>query len=525
MGCMQGKSKEVKIDNKVRRLISRDGREFSVSLDGIQSNYSMSQHLRINKGQFIQGYDHDPYDKYNRIEVLGEGSYGRVYKVIQKETGCIRAIKEIKKIKKTHSEQEKLIKEINILKYLDHPNIVKIYEFYNAENYFYIVTEFCEGGELFNRIIQMKYFTEKLAAYVMKQLLSAVRFFHEHNIIHRDLKPENILMESSDHFFKIKVIDFGTGEIKKSKDFLTKQIGTPYYIAPEVLSYKYNEKCDIWSCGIIMYILLSGCPPFYGKNDDEIFESIKNKKLFFKQPIWNEVSDSAKSLIKSLLEYDFNKRPSAEKAMDHKWFQQFKSPEENETDIFSSFASPRSQDINLKEAMKNLKNFKAERKLQQASLYFMVHNLSPNSKDIIKLRTIFEQIDENNDGKIAKEELIKGFKKSHAGPCSEEELNLIMNRIDMDKSGYIEYQEFLLAAMDTKKLLTEENLLYAFNMFDKDMNGKISAEELKFVLGVGNEKSDKRVWKKIIDNIDSDGDGEISFEEFKKMMNALINII
>lgn len=520
MGCVPGRKRDVtNYSGKSSRGLIDDG--YIIKSSSLSS--MTQQNIKISKSQFIFEFFSNPWDKYEKLGILGEGSYGKVYKSLEKETKVLRAIKEIRKIKKTPLEQERLIKEIMILKTLDHPNIVKVFEIYDSEDYFYIVTEFCEGGELFDRLVKSRYFTENVASLVMKQLLSAIRFCHDNNIIHRDLKPENILLESNGEGLKIKVIDFGTGEIYREKKYLTKQIGTPYYIAPEVLSNKYNEKCDLWSCGVIMFILLSGCPPFYGKNDAEIYASVKNTKFTFKQKIWNEISDGAKNLITNLLESDINKRYTAEKALNHKWFNMFKSPEDNETEYESKDNfNLDSKLINLKNALSNLKNFKAERKLQQATLYFMVHSLTP-SEDIIKLRKIFEKMDENHDGRLAKAEILKCFKICKFSRFSTDDIENIMKRVDIDKSGFIEYQEFLSATLDIKKILTEENLFSAFKMFDKDCSGKISADELKNVLGIGNEKSDIRVWTKIIQEIDLDGDGEISFKEFRDMMNNLIS--
>lgn len=517
MGCLPGRSKNLSLVGNKRVSVNENCLE-----DG-ESDVNSQGALKINKQQFIQEFNVSPYDKYVRVEVLGEGSYGKVYKIVEIGTNNVRAIKEIKKNKRNKMEHEKIKKEIDILKKLDHPNILKIFEFYESEDYYYIVTEFCEGGELFDKITKYKHFSEKIAAFVIKQLLSAVRYCHENSIIHRDLKPENILLETNNDSFNIKVIDFGTGEIFKNCKFLHKQIGTPYYIAPEVLKNEYNEKCDIWSCGVILYILLSGSPPFYGKNDEEIYASVTIAKFSFKQKIWAQISDNAKNLIKALLEVDINKRPTAEKALNHKWFNILNTADDFETDLDSNInvSLQMKSGIVLKEALKNLKSFRAERKLQQATLYFMAHNLAP-SKEVEYLRKIFQKMDENNDGRLEKEEIIKGFKNCKWIKCSEEEIENIMKRVDIDRSGFIEYQEFLSATLDIKKLLTEENLITAFKMFDKDHSGKISSEELRNILVVGNEKSDERVWKKIIKEIDTDGDGEISFEEFKIMMNNLV---
>ena len=165
--------------------------------------------------------------------------------------------------------------EINILRSLDHPNIVKIFEYFEDEKRYYIVQEHIQGGELFDEIIAKGKFNEKDAAVLMKQLLSCISYCHSHNIVHRDLKPENVLLEASKEFDQIKVIDFGTAQVFRKGEHLKETIGTPYYIAPEVLANSHNEKCDIWSAGVILYILLCGYPPFNGENDLAIVESVK----------------------------------------------------------------------------------------------------------------------------------------------------------------------------------------------------------------------------------------------------------
>ena len=212
--------------------------------------------IRICPGLFVKQGKGDPYSKYELVSYLGEGGFGKVYRVKDKLTGTNRAMKIIH-VKSTSSDHEKKIsKEINILKELDHPNIMKVFEFFCSKNSIFIINELCTGGELFDKIIEVKHFSESVAANIMRQLFSAVNFCHEHGVIHRDLKPENILIENSQEkckeYFQIKIIDFGTCEILKRNKMLKEQIGTSFYIAPEVLRNSYNEKCDLWSCGVIL---------------------------------------------------------------------------------------------------------------------------------------------------------------------------------------------------------------------------------------------------------------------------------
>ena len=501
------------------------------------TKFLYSEKIKIERGLFVQSFSTNPYEKYEIISQLGEGSYGKVYKVKEKGTDIFRAMKIVKKrFSYDNPEEEKRIKkEMQILKKLDHPNIIKVFEFYNDKSEFFIISEICEGGELFDKIVKLKKFTERNAANVMKQILSAIQFCHKNQIIHRDLKPENILIEDKDinnsNFCLIKVIDFGTAEIFKKNTLLSKQIGTPYYIAPEVLNNLYNEKCDMWSCGVIMYILLCGFPPFYGKNDQEIYNSIKSGRFTFKNVIWNSVSVYAKNLIKKLLNVDFTKRPTAEEAIRDPWFSIFSDGNIYSLNECTNFKNTMTSDNNskgeklkelgLKEALYNLKNFRAERKLQLATLYFMVHTLV-EKEDVQIIRDIFNKFDLDKDGRLTKEEIEQGFKKAKYLDCSEKEINKLMDVADIDGNGYIEYQEFIAATYSKQKILSEINLRKAFDMFDNDKDEKISSDELKLILGVGNEENDI-VWSKIISEIDSDGDGVISFDEFKTMMYNLIS--
>jgi calcium-dependent protein kinase len=405
-------------------------------------------------------------------------------------------------------------KEINILKNLDHPNIIKVYEFFKTDKYIYIINELCTGGELFDKIVEVKFFSEVVACNIMRQLLSAVAYCHEKGVIHRDLKPENILIESSEEkdkdFFHIKIIDFGTSEIlKKSK--LTEQIGTSFYIAPEILKNGYNEKCDLWSCGVILYILLCGAPPFYGRNEKEIFAKVINGSYSFRQKVWNNISSEGKNLVQKLLELNPEKRLSAKEALKHKWFKN------NQNKIVN-------KNNNNTSILQNITEFCAEQKLQQATLAFLVHNFAPK-EELDELKDIFFAFDKNCDGKISKAEFVTGLSNTNALNSIIKKGNSIeglIKNIDVDNNGYIGFEEFCIALINKEKILTEKNLKMAFDVFDRDKSGGIDQNELKYILGEYNINAKEHLWNKIIEQIDLNRDGQISYEEFHKMMMEVI---
>lgn len=333
--------------------------------------------------------------------------------------------------------------------------------------------------------------------------------------MHRDLKPENLLLESSvsaenlggKKAMKIKIIDFGTSQefdSAKSKK-MEERYGTPYYIAPDVLNKSYTEKCDIWSLGVILYILLVGYPPFNGSDDKKIIDAVKKGKYTLDEPEWDDVSEEAVDLVRKCLTYDADKRISAGEALEHAWFKKFAKADK----VKKSLAS---------KALNNLKNFRAEQKLKQATLAYIVSQcLTKEETD--KMEEIFAAMDKNNDGMLSKQEIKEGYEENFGMPIDDEELDKIFDAIDTDGSGAIDYSEFLMATMNEQQLLSKEKLKAAFKMFDKDGSGTISKEEIKEALG----NVDDELAEKIIGEVDGNDDGEISFEEFELMMNNLVS--
>ncbi|KAL4500065.1 hypothetical protein ABPG73_011173 [Tetrahymena malaccensis] len=439
---------------------------------------------------------------------LGKGAFGEVRKCVHKATNLTRAVKIISKAQTPKAEQDRLKQEVEILKQLDHPNIIKIYEFYQDQKYFYIVTELCTGGELFDKIIEERSFDERKTAETMRQILHAVNYCHKNNIVHRDLKPENILYESNKPGALLKVVDFGTSIAYDPNVKMNQKLGTPYYIAPEVLSKKYDEKCDIWSCGVILYILLCGSPPFNGDNDEQIMNRVKIGKFSFDSEDWAGISDGAKSLITKMLEKDPVKRLSAQDVLNDPWLKQASG-----IDVVDK--------PTLKRALNNMQTFRAGKKLQEATWMYLVNYLA-SKEEKNELLKVFQSLDTNNDGKLQRDELIQGYKKIFNHPNPQEEVDKILTVVDKNQSGEIDYSEWVAATINRENLLSKQRLELAFKMFDQDGSGTVTKDELKQMFqGMGNV--DDKVWKQLLNEVDDNGDGQISYKEFKEMMLKLID--
>ena len=469
---------------------------------GLNITNKKNQSIRIDKSDFVRMKEDNIFDEYDLKEKLGEGAYGSVYKVQQKFTNYLRAVKAIKK---KHVDSAEFYNEIEVLKALDHPNIIKLFDCYQDKSYYYMVEEYCSGGDLFDYIQKEKFFTERKAGTIFNQLLSAVNHLHKKRIVHRDLKPENIvLIEAKNKDVFIKLIDFGTSITIKGKN-LTQELGTIYYIAPEVFMNNYNEKADIWSCGIILYTMLCGHPPFCGNKENTIKSKILHSKLVFPSKEFKTVSKEAIEYIKKLLSYNPEQRPSAEEALNNKWLKSMINHGNNQLSEY---------------IITNLIKFRTTLGLQKATVSFLTNQISIN-EEIKKLKEEFDKIDVDKDGEISKDELIKCLESIYPSQEAKLRANAIFKEIDFNNDGSINFSEFLTVNIQKEKLLNEETLDKAFRMFDLDGNGYITIEELKKTMPL--EITTKAGWRNLVSEVDKDGDYQISFKEFKEMMEKLIN--
>ncbi len=280
-------------------------------------------------------YTNIEYDYLINPQVLGVGHHGSVRECIHRTTGEKRAVKSIRRSCPSTvraSSSVGLAREIRMLRRVKHRNIVRLTDVCEDEDYVHIVTDLCEGGELFDRISaksskrtqgcsQPPCFAESMAARILYQLLNAVSYLHEQGIVHRDIKPENILFETAEEDSPVKIVDFGLSRTHYGSHDppMRAIVGTPYYIAPEVLRKNYTKSCDVWSVGIIAYILLCGYPPFNGATNNETHDSILRGRYCFPREEWKSISNEAMDFISRMLQVDPTRRMTAVQALNHPW--------------------------------------------------------------------------------------------------------------------------------------------------------------------------------------------------------------
>jgi calcium-dependent protein kinase len=341
-------------------------------------------------------------------------------------------------------------------------------------------------------------------------LLSAISYCHSKNVVHRDLKPENLLIEGDAEELIIKVGDFGNSIIFDLKNKISGIFGSLYYMAPEVLDNNYNEKCDEWSCGIILFLLLTGKPPFRGKKTSELVNNIKYAKVITESQDFSAISQEAKDLIHRLMDRNLSKRISASEALSHAWLNKFLNPENPPTALLESVLS-------------NLSLFTNTIKLKNA-IFTYVATQCMSQAELKELNSAFKQLDKNSDGKLSKEELFAVYKQKFEGKTSEKEVENIMKNVDTDKSGFIDYTEFIQASLNQKIMFSKSNLEQAFRTFDIDGNGIITASEIAEIFShdfIGEDA----VWQGVLNQVDKNGDGNIDLKEFESILFDRYNSI
>nr|DAD31129.1 TPA_asm: hypothetical protein HUJ06_009980 [Nelumbo nucifera] len=379
----------------------------------------------------------------------------------------------------------------------DHPNVVRLKATYEDNEAVHLVMELCEGGELFDRIVARGHYSERAAANVARTVAEVVKMCHENGVIHRDLKPENFLFANKRENAPLKAIDFGLSVFFKPGERFSEIVGSPYYMAPEVLKRNYGPEVDIWSSGVILYILLCGVPPFWAETEQGVAKEILRGVIDFKRDPWPRVSESAKSLVRQMLEPDPKKRLTAQQVLEHSWLQNAK----------------KAPNVPLGDIVRTrLKQFSVMNRFKKKAMRVIAEHLSVEEVEII--RDMFKLMDTDNNGKITYEELKAGLQKV-GSQLAEPEMKLLMEVADVDGNGTLDYGEFVAVTIHLQRMENDEHFRRAFLFFDRDGSGYIEMDELREALTDESGQVDAEVLNDIIHE-----DGRISYEEFVAMMKT-----
>ena len=507
--------------------------------------------MKVKLNDLVMEHQTSPWIYYKELLTLGSGTYGTVKKVcLIKNQLTIRAMKIISKENIMEGvDNSKLIDEITILKKLDHPNIMKIYECFVDKDNFYIISDFCDQGDLLGKLEKLGKMNEIVVKFIMDQVFNAVAYLHSKNVLHGDIKLENILLYTAsknkgrrftsinmdiNHLidlqkeinksqtftkrsknyvndmlnYEVKLIDFGCSKYfanKKKHKRLSGIIGSTLYCSPEVVDDLYDEKCDEWSCGVLMYMLLCGEPPFQGNSEEEIFEKIKKCDYNFKPAEFKDVSDNCKDLIRKLLEPKKRKRIKASEALRHPFFTTFFNPNK---------AMTQNKDLNI---LKNLINYKKGiSKFHETIFAFLCNNFISIDEEK-KLRAVFRYVDKEEQNLINKKNLKLALNEININ-ISEDEYNNIFKQLDGNQNDIVEYQEFLRATCDKNTLLTEENLKNTFLALSGGEEKEfITANDIKkFIFHDSNIQ--EQIFSEYLEQFGMKIDDKINFEQFYDMI-------
>ena len=549
------------VEGKYTRKISSDQESYDEDITEFEEKPKEEKpeapkdikNMKIKANKLFMERHQSPWKIYEELEEIGFGMYGVVKKVrLRTNPEIIRAMKIIPEENVVQGEGASLIDEIEILKNLEHPNIMKIYECFVDNNNYYIVSEYCDQGHLLSKLEKLERMDQIVVKFLMDQIFNAVAYLHSKNVLHGDIKLENILLikikkksgrrftsinqdfneneeltedinknfgarktsSKSNNYIKdmmnyeVKLIDFGCSKYfvkkkTKKKKKLRGIIGTSIYCSPEVVDNLYDERSDEWSCGVLMYILLSGVPPFFGETEEEIFEKVKKCKYDFTPAPFKKVSKNCKDLIRRLLEPKKQYRIKANEALRHPFFTESFDP---------NSAMTEDKDLNV------LKNFinpvKYMSKFHEAVAVFVCVNYIPPEEENT-LKTVFRYLDKDGKGIISKETMKEGLEEIGIN-INDEELKKIFNEIDEDGSEFIEYQEFIRHTCDLKKIINEANLKNVFQVIcgDKDfMNGQ-DIKNFVFHDAIVQEET----LKEYFDSFGMKFEDTIGFDEFYNMI-------
>lgn len=426
-------------------------------------------------------------------------------KVTHFETGEKRLAKIISKGSKFFPKlNDQLIMEICIFISTDHPRIGKMHDYWQDTRNVYLIIQRFKGGSMFKRLTDDGLYSEAKCAEYMKQVFSVLGYLHEQNFVYRYLKLDNLVFLSPKNNTDIMLVNFSlTAKIQPGQT-LKEVLGNPIFIAPEVVEKSYTEKCDLWSAGILLYIMLVGFPPFQGNSAKQIYQAIKTNQVDLHGKIWSKISNHAKDLVMRLLRVNPDERISMNDALNHPWCSA------------SIPIAPNREDS--AQIISNISQFRANNKLKK-SLFRYISNHFIGAEEREEIFELFTYMDKNNNGTISRSELKDGIVSLFGNRIKrvDSKVDKIIEECDLDKSGELSYSEFATAALSKQKLLAKARLQQVFNRIDSNANGFIEIEELRMALNscVLNENVN---WEDLVRECDRNGDGMIDIRELISFM-------
>ncbi|CAK9157009.1 unnamed protein product [Ilex paraguariensis] len=453
------------------------------------------------------GYDKDFDKRYTIGKLLGHGQFGYTYVATDKFNGDRVAVKKIEKNKMVLPiAVEDVKREVKILQALNgHENVVQFCNAFEDDSYVYIVMELCEGGELLDRILGKKdsRYSEKDAAIVVRQMLKVAAECHLQGLVHRDMKPENFLFKSPKEDSPLKATDFGLSDFIRPGKKFQDIVGSAYYVAPEVLKRKSGPESDVWSIGVITYILLCGRRPFWDKTEDGIFKEVLRNKPDFRRKPWPSISNSAKDFVKKLLVKDPRARLTAAQALSHPWVREGGNASEIPLDI---------------SVLSNMRQFVRYSRLKQFALRALASTI--DGEELADLKDQFSAIDVDKNGSISLEEMRQALAKDLPWKVKESRVLEILQAIDSNTDGLVDFPEFVAATLHVHQLEEHNSEKWqqrsqaAFEKFDVDRDGYITPEELRMYTGLRGSIDP------LLEEADIDKDGKISLSEFRRLLRT-----
>jgi len=440
---------------------------------------------------------------------MGEGATCKVYHCRHHETGQDYAVKKIRLQGLDAHKRGQLMNEIEIMRSLDHPNIIRIHEVFKSHYELCIVMEYCTGGELFDELERFRnmIMPEDICRGHVTNMLRSLAYLHNSGIVHRDLKLENFIFTSDKKDSRVlKMIDFGFSRTYLEGGHMTSVVGTSYYIAPEVIKRKYGKEADMWSMGCIVYMLLTGELPFPGETDQEVLDKVKNlvnkPDVKYGKAVRHRVRISlhCQDFINACMKVNPKDRPTALQALEHPWIKNELEKLEDDEEAAG----------HMKEVGQSLARFKKFSMFKKVAMVALSVNMP--TEDLTRLKQIFLEFDKDHTGTITHEEFCKALSSTSLGKSS---LDALFDAVDQDHTGYIKYSEFVAACLTEKDAMNDQYVVAAFNALDLDGDGSITREEMKTLLG---DDVDDKALDRLMKEADFYKDGVISLAEFKRAM-------